>query len=761
MVNGVFWFSKHRQQKGYIISEDKMTYQMGMLNQLSDRLGILESFTDPCTGVVYSADKKSKQHICEALGYKTQTNADLTYSLALLEKRQWQEVVSPTVTVYPHEISPFVFEMTLPIQYVEECISFSLQYENKDTADGSFWFHDMPLIQEKEFDGQLYQKRRVYLFLNAPLGYHQLRFYVATDALAVMNFIVAPEKCFMPVLGEKHRVFGFPIQLYALKSKKNWGIGDFSDLADMAFIGKKLGASLIGVNPLNALFADTPQDASPYCASSRLFLNPLYIDITAVAESKTSQEFQQMIHEPAFQKVLHEIKNSSVVQYEKVADLKYSFLKVLHKEFKIKHFDKTKKAITKRGRNFLAFQREKGRDLLCFATYQVIRNHFLSQGKTALWWEWGEDYLSPDSSVVRQFQEDYRDEIDLIMYQQFLADEQFKKVHKSYQKSKMPIGLYTDFPVGVGSNSAEVWSEQALYLAGVTAGAPPDMFNKKGQDWSLAPFNPIYLAQTGFTGYRKIVQAAMNGAGAIRIDHAFGLERLYLRVLGATGAYLKYPYKTLMGIVALESHRHHCLVVAEDLGTPPAGFCDKMAQCGALSFKIAHYQRGEKTYWEPQYYARHTLIATGTHDMPSYTAFWKGTDLELAQRMKTITSTQYKQHKANRIAERTAFVETFYQHTLPMPTRETLKYTSKNVPVWFVENVYRYLSLSNSFLLLVRLEDLLSQDEQINLPGTYLEYPNWRYKLPDLIENFIQNKDIVHVCRAISEQRPFIGNEME
>lgn len=738
-------------------SENNMVYQIELLNQLSEKLGILESFTDPCTGTVYFADKKSKQKICESLGYKAQTNTDLKQSLYLLEKHQWQEVVSPTVTVYPHEIHPFVFEMVLSTEYANSQISFTLQFEDGTKNNGSFWFGDMPLIQEKEIEGCCYQKRRVYLFLDATLGYHQLYFHLSEENTVLMNLIVAPEKCFMPETGKNNRVFGFPVQLYALKSRKNWGIGDFTDLSDMAFIGKKLGASLIGVNPLNALFADTPNDASPYCASSRLFLNPLYIDITSVPESKTSQKYQELFN----QETLSELQNNPLVQYDKVASLKYYFLKVLHEEFKIRNFDKKKKAITKRGRDFVSFQRQKGRDLICFATYQVIRNHFLKQGKSALWWEWGEEYITPDTPAVCQFQKEYQDEIELIMYQQFLADEQFKTVHKAYRKSKMLIGLYTDFPVGVGNNSAEVWTEQSLYLSGVTAGAPPDMFNKKGQDWSLAPFNPIQLAKTGFAGYRKIIQYAMNGAGAIRIDHAFGLERLYLRVQEATGAYLKYPYKTLMGIVALESLRNKCVVIAEDLGTPPEGFCDKMVQSGALSFKIAHYQRYSQTYLEPQYYNWQTLIATGTHDMPSYTAFWKGIDLELARQMKTITSDQYKQHKINRADERLAYVETFYRQSLPMPTRTDLKYTPKIVPEWFIENVYRYLSQSNSFLLLVRLEDLLGQDEQINLPGTYLEYPNWRYKIPEMIENLTQNKAVVRICRAISENRSFVVGEKE
>ncbi len=731
-----------------------MAYDELALNDISKQLGIIDSFIDPSTGITYVADKKSKQAICTALGYNVSTNEAMAATLRRLEHEAWEQTVPPCLTAYPSEIKPLIFEMTLPADEADNQIPFTLEYENNTTCAGSFWFHDMPLIAEKNLDGTHWQKRRIYLFIDADLGYHRMVFRINTEKSVTMHLIIAPESCYMPPFAEQgHRLFGFPIQLYALRSDTNWGIGDFTDLQHLIPKAQNLGASLIGVNPLNVLYADSPDEASPYCASSRLFLNPLYADLDLVPEAATSEAFKALKSGLDFQKAYHLARENPLVQYKIVADLKYKSFKVLHEEFLATCFDRNKNPTNERGEKFVSFCKQYGKDLINYATFQLLREHFIARGIRAVWWEWKEEYRNPESATIQKFQESHASEISLIQYRQFVASEQYDNTVQAFKESGMPLGLYTDFPVGVGENSAEVWSDQSVFLQSVTAGAPSDVFNKKGQDWSLAPFNPIRLAETGFVAYRRVIVSAMRGAGAVRLDHAFGLERLYLRVKNATGAYLRYPYKTLMGIVALESHRHRCLVIAEDLGTPPVGFCEKMCVAKALSFKIAHYQKYDNSMMPPTDYNYMSLIATGTHDLPSYTAFWKGLDLELARSMKTITTAQYQLHKKKRTMERQSFIDAFYQFELPMPVRDGLRINARQVPEWFIPNIYRFLSSTNSMILLVRFEDLLEQDEQLNLPGTCMEYPNWRYKLPYTINVMCSNPAVREICRSISFDR--------
>lgn len=725
------------------------------LEQLSSKLGILDSFKDPSTGLNCVADTESKIAICQALGYASQTEIEALQSLKRLEKETWFAISPSTIAVSLEELKPLIFEMCLPVSKGEQAIDFKLIREEGTELDGFFHFFDMPLIEEQTFGDIRWQKRRIYLFLEAGAGYHEFVLLQNAQEIKRIYLIVAPKACYLPPFTcEQKRVFGFPLQLYGLRSDTNWGIGDFSDLAKTMNIANKLGASLVGVNPLSALFPDSPCDASPYCASSRLFLNPLYVDLEGTPEAKTSEKYQTQKSSKAFQQYLKKIRASDQVLYESVAELKEKFFKVLHEEFILKNFNKKKKPITKRGKKYQSFCIEKGERLRLFAAYQLLRKYFLSQGKSAIWCDWEAPFRNPYSEEVSDFCKTYEKEISLIYYQQFVAFEQYEHVIQTIQKTGMPIGLYTDLPVGVSANSAEVWSDQELFLPYVTTGAPPDEFNKKGQDWSLAPYNPKQLMRTGFKAYREMIIQAMRGAGAVRLDHAFGLERLYLRVPNASGAYLKYPYKILMAIIALESHRNSCLVIAEDLGTPPDGFCDKIRTAQALSFKIAHYQQYDGTLLMPQQYDYLSLIATGTHDMASYTAFWKEVDLELALALKTVTEEQYHQHKVNRQRDKTAFVDAFYQQCLPMPERSELDISIQSVPEWFMGNTYLFLSRSHCMIMLVRLEDLLGQEQQINLPGTYLEYPNWRYKLPLKIEELLNNVSVQTICRMIKLERP-------
>ncbi len=726
-----------------------MSFNEEKLNELAEKLGIYLSFTDYGTQKTYQADRKSKQVICAGLGYPAHSDKAVEKSLIKLENQFWLNGIEATHTAYKEEIKPLVFEMALPKKFEHNCIHFEFHKEDNTVDKGSFWFHDMPFLADKEIDGICYQKRRVYLFLNADEGYHQMHFILPDEKVMKMHLFVVPSACYQPPeTPENKYVYGFPVQLYALKSRKNFGIGDFGDLRDLADIAQKLHASLIGINPLSALFEDMPQDASPYSASSRLFLNPLYIDIENVAKLQSHAVLQKKINTKAFQRKLQTLRDTKEVNYQEVAEIKYSLLNQLYR-----HFMATKPA--KRYSAFQKFCKEQGEELENFAVFQAIRSVFGKENKSLYWRSWEKEFQNPLSSTIAHFKTKYADLINAIKYRQFLAFEQYDKVVKQI-KQQLPIGLYTDMPVGVCENSAEVWAHQNLFIEGVSAGAPPDAFNRKGQDWGLAAFHPLALKQTGFSAYRKVIRQMMHGAGAVRIDHAFGLERLYLRVKNAGGAYLTYPFKTLMGIIALESMRAKCLVIAEDLGTAPCGFSDKMAAASAYSFKILHFHRQGDSFQAPSCFPYCSLIASGTHDMPSYSAFYKGLDLALSKRLKTMTTAQYNLHRKERLSDKSAFVTTFQRAGYPMPDEPIkIAVNADETPPWFIENTYRYLNDCESRLLMVRLEDVFYQDEQTNVPGTCFEYPNWRYKLPVLTEDFLKNESLKKIIEIIKEKRGY------
>ena len=738
-----------------------MSYNTNLLNELSYKLGIWLEFTDYGTNTTYVADVKSKKALCKALGYPADTNEQLQASLDKYKRESFADFAPYTKVVQEWELKPFNFEFVVEQSMQNSVLSWVLTREDGTGTTGQVNVSETDLLDTLVIGKKVYQKRRCQFVLEAPLGYHNLAFLLDGQKPQTNHqtkLIVVPLNCYMPEnLKGGHRVWGFPIQLYAMPSDKNWGMGDFSDLKNFAPIAANFGASLVGINPVNALFSDNPEDASPYCSTSRVFLNPLYIDTDAVPEAKDNPAYETYKNSVEFNELLEQAKTSKTVLYRQVADMKFKALDILYETFKALHLDKNGHALTARGTAFKDFCHNMGDKLTNYALFQAIRIIRTKNGKGAgCWWYWGKGFENPNASKVLEFKNEHADLVYAIKYQQFVAFEQFYTAGLACKDSGMSVGLYTDLPVGVGANSSEVWSHQHLFLKDITVGAPPDSFNKKGQDWSLSGFNPYELKKNGYDLYIRIIGAVMQNAGAVRIDHAFGLSRLFYRVKGASGAYLAYPFKDFMGIIALESVRRQCLVIAEDLGTAPAGFHELMRGANVLSFGIFHWQKNGDGLIAPQDYNHNCLISSGTHDLPTYSALWKGLDLELAKKMKTISAEQYKMHIQNRALERAQFVKAFLSQALPMDDKGQTEdiMAGRILPDWFVPNSYAYLARSSSMLLLVRIEDIVEQEEQVNLPGTYMEYPNWRYKLPIALEDLQTDSRMIQICEIINKERP-------
>ncbi len=730
-----------------------MTYNPERLDELAQKIGILPSFVDRTTNITYKADDKSKQAILKSLGFNADRDQEIEASFLKLKKEQYETLIDKTILIRQSEQAHLEIDVRLLKEEADTSLIWQIKTQEGEEFEDEVSLNLLEVITEEVVGNKVYQVRQLCLALEMEMGYHELKVSLkGKNREETASLIIVPDKCYMPdVLAGEKKVFGYPIQLYSLKSNTNWGIGDYTDLKKMVDVASKTGASFIGVNPLTALFQDNPDDASPYFPSSRLFLNPLYVDMEAVSEAKDNVEFQELKECPIFKEHLLKAREGDLVDYKKVAAIKKQAFKILFKKFREMHFDDEGVAKTKRGRDFEAFIKEKGEALENFALFQTLRNVASKTKKSMMWREWQKSHQHPKSQELREFIKNNEMSILRICYQQFVAFEQFQSVLKKIEK--LPLGLYTDMPVGVSDNSAEVWSNQEVFMQGVTTGAPPDTFNLNGQDWSLAPFNPRVLKKTGFKAFIDVIRSAMKGAGAVRIDHAFGLMRLYLRVQGATGAYLKYPFKELTGIMALESHLNKTVVIAEDLGTAPDGFSDEMIKLNAFSFKIMHYQQDWQGLLVPEMYAPCSLIATGTHDLPSYTGFFKELDLDLGLEKKTISLEQYQEHKQNRKKEKLAFIEAFKRQGYSVSLSNEAYLKLKEVPSWFIPYVYKYLAKTKSKILLVRPEDIFEMEQQFNLPGTYMEYPNWRYKLPVSVENMLKDKRLLEIKDILKEER--------
>jgi 4-alpha-glucanotransferase len=528
------------------------------------------------------------------------------------------------------------------------------------------------------------------------------------DAAALLRELAPPSeesghvvhRAYVPEALENDTAWGFALQLYSLRSARNWGIGDFADLAAFARIATELGAQTIALNPLHLLHVADPARASPYSPLSRLHVNPLYIDVATAAEVLEVQVPQA--------EAVEQLRASPLVDYEGVSHAKMTALRTMYDVFRSNG--------TQRTAGFHAFQRAGGVALRRMAIYEALSVQY----KTG-WMEWPAGYRNPEAPGVEAFAAEHFRDVEFYVFLQWLADMQLGEAARA--ASDMAVGLYRDLAIGVDAQSVDVWSERDAYCLGLSVGAPPDALNENGQDWGLPPYNPRVLKERAYAPFVAVLRANMRHAGALRIDHVMGLMRLFVIPHGASpkdGAYVRYPFAQLAEILAAESVRNKCMVIGEDLGTLPNGFREQMNARRFFSCRLLYFERGDDgTFCDPADYPHYSVASTGTHDLPPLAGFW------------------HTLGKRDRV------------QLLQLLNSASTDATSLQI----VAAAYRALGRTNAALLLLQMEDALLQSEAVNVPGTTFEAPNWRRKLPVPIDELQDDPGFATIVAALREAR--------
>lgn len=523
--------------------------------------------------------------------------------------------------------------------------------------------------------------------------------------------IAAPPRCFeLRELAEGARGWGVAAQIYSFRSPRNLGIGTYVDTGEAAEDAGTLGASFLGLSPVHALFAADRTKISPYSPSSRLFLETLHIDPTVVpgfAGSRAARAFKDSAERIAA------LRDASLVDHAGVWAVLRPILDALWEDVG-KRSDPA----------FEAFRRELGDPLEAHATFEALSEHFRAQGA---WWlgDWPEPFRRCSSQEVRRFRSEQTERVAFHIWLQWLADTQLQAACERAHASGMAVGLYRDLAVGADRGGSEVWAAPERFGPTLSIGAPPDLLAPQGQDWGLPPFNPLALESEGLAAFRALVTANMRHAGAIRIDHAFQLRRLFLIPLGAPasqGAYVDFPFEALLAVLRLESHRARSLVIAEDLGTAPEGFSDAVMRSGVLSYRILQFERDTGGGFKPpQHYPRDALAAITTHDLPTFAGWWRGLDTDLRETLGIYDRERAERERAERVVERRQLAQVLSEERL-LPTADI-----PETPPF--EAVVRYLARTPSLLNAVQYEDVLGELGQPNMPGVTEGHPNWRRKL--------------------------------
>ncbi|MCR5085717.1 MAG: 4-alpha-glucanotransferase [Succinivibrionaceae bacterium] len=726
---------------------------------LAARRGIASSYLDVhCQQVEIPASNRLNALRC--MGYPLDDGAALKAMVDAEEERSCVEMLDP-VQVINDDDRPVVLVRTPADLGEEAAFSYTLTLEGGEVLRGECPLYELEIASYRTVCGVEYDTRRLYLTrLPIPHGYHSLTVRVVDGERTLestrMSLIRTPTRCYEPeFIHEGGKVWGVSVQLYALRSKTNWGIGDFHDLQRLLRGIARLGGQFVGLNPLHAGYPANPDPdmVSPYSPSSRRWLNVIYICVEDVPEFRDCRAAVDLVASNAFQQRLRALRDREYVDYRKVLELKLQVLRMAYNHQRVG--DRR----TLRGRSFNDFVEQGGTALLDMATYDALQASLYAQGKVAPGWQdFPSEYQNSASPFTEQWREEHLEEVMFHCYLQFIAHEQFCEGRAIAEREHMVIGAYRDLAVGVASGSCDVWGDhRQVYSRTATLGCPPDPLGPLGQSWGLCALDPRALRRSRYEPLIDLYRANMEACGALRIDHAAGLYRLWWLPGGrpaSDGAYVAQPMHDLLGIIALESQRHQCLIIAEDLGTIPQELRDGLDRAGAFSYKLFFGEiAADGGYIAPQDYAPHAMAALTTHDMPTLCGWWGCADLTLGEKLGLYTAAQAKQLAADREVSKQRILDSVHglgNATPGLPRRAAeLPRMTESLAV----SLQVHMCRSACRLYSAQLEDFTGVEKPVNVPGTFREYPNWRRKLTQNLEDILNDPGVIALCKAMTEAR--------
>lgn len=586
-------------------------------------------------------------------------------------------------------------------------------------------------------------------------GYHRLQVADADITLAV-----APARCYsvadaLAAADRRHvdNAWGLALQLYGLRSEGDGGIGHLGALAGMATAAAREGAQALAISPVHAMFAADSARCSPYSPSSRLFFNVLHIDPAAVlGPAALAQVLAEAGPEVAARQ--QRLQQASQIDWREAGAHRLLLLRRLHALYLQREREQSQHTA-----ELAAFRLQGGQALAHHALFETAHQWLRTQDRDAPadWRRWQHNWQQPDTPALQHFAQSQEAEIDFHIFLQWQAARGLQAAQRAAREAGMAIGLVADLAVGADNGGSQAWSHRRELIAGLSAGAPPDLLNTRGQNWGIGAFSPLALRSEGFRSYIAMLRAAFAHAGGVRIDHVMGLTRMWLTPEGADandGAYLRYPARDLLRLVALESWRHRAIVIGEDLGTVPEGFDSQLKEAGLLGIGVLWFQRHfaaqPQRFLAPSQWPAHAIATTSTHDLPPVAGWWRGRDIDWRSRLDLLTpGVTEAQTRDARDEDRTLLWQALQEAGCVTGDRP-----AEDAPQAVVDGAAAFIAQTPAPLVLLPLEDLLGLDEQPNLPGTTSVHPNWQRRLPLAVaDGLLQQVDCRRRLRLLEHAR--------
>ena len=702
------------------------------LDRAARQWGIESEFWDTW-GHRHATSPDIERAILAALGVSAGTRESIDRALEQHQAQDWERLLPP-VFVAGESAWSKGFPVSLPAALADAEASLNIRWEGGGMELRKLPLADLPPSGRAEICGATHIRKQVPIPAGAPLGYHDVEISIRVEGgfrRESMRLILCPDRTYIPhAIREGRRTAGLAIALYGLRSERNWGCGDFTDLEGVIdWAVTELGVTFIGLNPLHAIPNRQPFNTSPYLPVSTFFKNAIYVDVERIPEFRESKRAQAWLARPEVVTELRAVRSSPLVEYERVWALKLTALKLAFVSFLRKPRD----------RAFEEYVEREGSLLDRFAVWSALDEYIHGRDPGVwIWQDWPAEYREPDSPAVAGFAKKHRRRVLFYKWLQWHAERQLARAQEHARVRGLAIGLYHDLALATDRCGSDLWGWRPFYVNGCRVGAPPDNFSPKGQDWSFPPPNTEHHRETGYRLFAEAIRKNCRHGGALRIDHVMRFFRLYWipeKMDPKQGAYVRDRWQDLMHVLALESIRQKVMVVGEDLGTVTSETRHGLDRFGLYGYRVPFFEKidgGE--FRPPGQYTPHALVSSSTHDLPTLAGYWIGRDIEARRAAGLLDENRYRDALAERRYDKQKLLNALFNEGL--------------MPDWFPRDAGQvpdltgelhnalvgWLARASSRMMVISFEDLLKETEQQNLPATTSEHPNWRHKVRYTVE---------------------------
>ena len=670
------------------------------LRRIADANGVATGFWD-WYGNWVGVSASTLLKVLGALGLpldESSTVGDVHEALRLTEEREWRRTLPPTIVA--RQGGGYMFPVHVP-----DGSWVNVQWVLEDGRKGSCDQVDR-YVAPRMIDGELVGRATFDVPHWLPLGWHRLVATVEGGHVESATLIIVPNTLSLPLLESSRRVWGVNAQLYSTRSASSWGIGDATDLADLAAVCADKGADFLLINPVHASQPVSPLENSPYLPVSRRWLNPIYIRPESIEEYASLPQASREVIEQLRDETRQFATREDLIDRDRSWEAKRKTLEVIFAAPRSYHRQSQLDRFIERG----------GSELSNYALWCALVER---EGTIEL----PEDLARSSAPRVELERLELAERVDFYQWCQWVAAEQLEHAQHVAREVGMEIGIMADLAVGVHGYGSEKWSRPELFASGMSVGAPPDVYSQQGQNWSQPPWSPRSLAESGYLPLRDMVRAAL----AVRIDHILGMFRLWWIPDGCSateGTYVYYDHEAMMGVILLEAQRAGAVVIGEDLGVVEPWVRDYLRERGVLGTSVVWFEK-EGGGWplRPEHYRDRALAAVNIHDLPPTLGYIRGIQTTLRSELGLLTDDIETVRAGDRL-ELEQMGARLHEYGCIDGAEPSERET--------VEGLYRYVAKTPSKLVVASLVDAVGDVRPQNMPGTGADlYPNWCVPLCD------------------------------